>query len=185
MAGMIKLRSSLVWLVLFLGSSFALAGPLPAELDKLFAQLRDPATGSQVLRIEPLIWDAWMHAGTDAENEQLAKATATMNVGGFAAAEQMLSAMIKTSPSYAEVWNKRATLYYLMGRMDDSLKDIVTTLDLEPRHFGALSGRGMIYQRLGKNAEALNAFKEALIINPKMTGARLAVKDLEKLVPEL
>jgi tetratricopeptide (TPR) repeat protein len=93
--------------------------------------------------------------------------------------------MLATSPNYAEVWNKRATLYYLMGRMDDSLNDIKKTLDLEPRHFGALSGRGMIYQRMGKNPEALAAFKEALSINPKMPGARLAVQELEKLLPEL
>jgi tetratricopeptide (TPR) repeat protein len=83
------------------------------------------------------------------------------------------------------VWNKRATLYFLMGRMEDSLKDIDKTLDLEPRHFGALSGRGMIYQKLGKNPEALAAFKEALSMNPNMVGAKLAVQQLEKLVPEL
>jgi Flp pilus assembly protein TadD len=61
----------------------------------------------------------------------------------------------------------------------------VKTLDLEPRHFGALSGRGMIYQRLGRNAEALIAFKQALEIHPTMVGARLSVKQLEQLLPEL
>jgi tetratricopeptide (TPR) repeat protein len=182
---MMVLRCWVVLLVFFLSHGLTMAGPPQAELDTLFAKLRDPASGSEALRIEPKIWDAWMHYGTDAENEQLAKATATMNVGGFAAAEQQLTAMTVTSPGYPEVWNKRATLYYLMGRMDDSLKDIVKTLDLEPRHFGALSGRGMIYQRMGKNAEALAAFKEALSMNPNMVGAKLAVKELEKLVPEL
>lgn len=172
-------------LALFAGLGGAVAGPPQGDLDTLFAKLRDPATGAQVLSIEPQIWDAWMHFGTDAENEQLAKATQSMNLGAFELAEQQFTAMLATSPNYAEVWNKRATLYFLMGRMDDSLKDIEKTLDLEPRHFGALSGRGMIYQKLGKNPEALAAFKEALSMNPNMVGAKLAIQQLEKLVPEL
>ncbi len=162
-----------------------MAGSTQAELDTLFAKLRDPSMGAKVLSIEPQIWDAWTHSGTDAENEQLAKATASMNLGAFEQADKQLTAMVATSPNYPEAWNKRATLYFLMGRMEDSLKDITTTLDLEPRHFGALSGRGMIYQRLGRNAEALTAFKEALSINPNMPGATIAMKQLEKLVPEL
>jgi tetratricopeptide (TPR) repeat protein len=182
---MTKLFRTLLFVGLFSCGGGAFAGPPQADLDILFAKLRDPATGSEVLRIEPQIWDVWMHGGTDAENEQLAKATASMNAGAFALAEQQLTALLKTSPNYPEVWNKRATLYFLMGRMDDSLKDITMTLDLEPRHFGALSGRGMIYQRLGRNAEAISAFKEALSINPSMPGATLAVQQLEKLAPEL
>jgi tetratricopeptide (TPR) repeat protein len=182
---MMLFRHILVLVILAWGGGSVIAGPPQVELDTLFAKLRDPATGAQVLSIEPQIWDAWMHGGTDAENEQLAKATQSMNLGAFALAEQQFTAMLETSPNYAEVWNKRATLYYLMGRMDDSLNDIKKTLDLEPRHFGALSGRGMIYQRMGKDPEALAAFKDALSINPKMPGARLAVQELEKLLPEL
>ncbi len=178
-------RTAILLLALSAGLAGAVAGPSQAELDTLFAKLRDPASGAKVLSIEPQIWDAWMHSGTDAENEQLAKATQSMNLGAFALAEKQFTAMLVTSPDYAEVWNKRATLYFLMGRMDDSLNDVAKTLDLEPRHFGALSGRGMIFQRLGKNAEALAAFKEALTMNPNMVGAKLAVQQLEKLLPEL
>jgi tetratricopeptide (TPR) repeat protein len=178
-------RFMLLLVISLLGGGGAFAGPPQAELDTLFAKLRDPATGAQVLSIEPQIWDAWMHGGTDAENEQLAKATQSMNLGAFALADQQFTAMLATSPNYPEAWNKRATLYFLMGRMEDSLKDIAVTLDLEPRHFGALSGRGMIYKQQGKNAEALTAFKDALVMNPNMVGARLAVQQLEKLVPEL
>jgi tetratricopeptide (TPR) repeat protein len=155
------------------------------DLDTLFAKLRDPATGAQVLSIEPKIWDAWMHQGSNAENEALAKATNTMNLGLFAEADKQLTALVAKAPGFAEAWNKRATLYFLMGKMDESLADIIKVLDIEPRHFGALSGRGLIYQRQGKNPEALAAFKDALAVNPTMTGARIAVQKLEKLVPEL
>jgi tetratricopeptide (TPR) repeat protein len=176
-------------LVLFIlastGSVYAIAASPQAELDSLFAKLRDPTSTLNAAPIEPQIWAAWMHGGTDLENQQLAKATTSMNLGAFALAEQQLTSMLATSPNYPEVWNKRATLYFLMGRMDDSLQDITKTLDLEPRHFGALTGRGMIYQRQGKNAEALAAFKEALTMNPNMPAAIFAVDQLEKLIPEL
>jgi tetratricopeptide (TPR) repeat protein len=155
------------------------------DLDELFAKLRDPATGASVIAIEPQIWDRWMHAGTNAQNEALAKASAAMNLGDFKVAEKMLDTLLADTKTYSEVWNKRATLYFLLGRFDESLADIVKTLDLEPRHFGALSGRGMIYQRLGRNPEALTAFKQALKIHPTMPGAKIAVKQLEQLVPEL
>lgn len=172
----------LLLLALFAGPGLAVAAD---DLDTLFAKLRDPASGSNVLRIEPLIWDAWMHGSNDRDNEALAKATLAMNSGLFAEADRQLSALVVAAPGFAEAWNKRATLYFLMGKMDASLADISKVLDLEPRHFGALSGRGMIYQRLGKNPEALTAFKDALAVNPTMPGARIAVKQLEKLVPEL
>jgi tetratricopeptide (TPR) repeat protein len=174
---------------LILGLMVALTGakaqqPSP-ELDELFAKLRDPTSGSEVLRIEPQIWSLWMHGGTGEENEKLATATQSMNLGAFALADKQMTALLVTSANFPEAWNKRATLYFLMGRMDESLADIARVLELEPRHFGALSGRGMIYQRQGKNAEALAAFKEALSMNPSMVGPRLAVQQLEKLVPEL
>lgn len=176
---------ALLLLASFAGQDKAAAQTPETQLDTLFAKLRDPATGAAALSIEPQIWSLWMHGGTVAENERLAKATAAMNVAAFPLADKQLTSLITDNPSYAEAWNKRATLYFLMGRFDDSLKDITKTLDLEPRHFGALSGRGMIYQRLGRNAEALTAFKEALSINPTMVGAKLSVQQLEKLVPEL
>jgi tetratricopeptide (TPR) repeat protein len=172
----------------FLSLLLSLTHPAAAAsdtLDALFAKLRDPATGSEVLRIEPQIWDLWMHGGSNAQNEMLAKATVSMNVGDGPGALKQLDALLVEAPGFAEAWNKRATLLFLMGRFDDSLADIVKVLELEPRHFGALSGRGMILMRQNKNAEALAAFKEALNINPKMVGAQLAVQQLEKLVPEL
>jgi tetratricopeptide (TPR) repeat protein len=155
------------------------------ELDTLFAKLRDPSIGSDAMRVERQIWELWLHGGSDAENEALAKATLAMNFGDFKAADKLLSDLLVTAPRFAEAWNKRATLYFLMGRYEESLQDIVKTLDLEPRHFGALAGRGMIYQRLGRDADALAAFKNALAVNPIMPGAGLAVKQLEKKSPEL
>ncbi len=177
-----------LWLIiaLVLAGLHSAAAQQPADkLDTLFAKLRDPATGSEVLRIEPQIWSLWMQGGSAAENDKLAIATQSMNLGAFDLADKQMTQLLATAANFPEAWNKRATLYFLMGRLDDSLADIVKVLDLEPRHFGALSGRGMIYQRQGKNTEALAAYKEALSMNPNMVGPRIAVKQLEKLVPEL
>lgn len=177
-----------VWLALALLLSSlngALAQQASPELDTLFAKLRAPDVGSEALRIEPKIWSLWMQGGSAADNDKLALATQSMNVGAFKLADQQMTDLVTTSVNFPEAWNKRATLYFLMGRLDESLADIVKVLDLEPRHFGALSGRGMILQRQGKNAEALAAYKEALSINPNMVGPRIAVQQLETLVPEL
>jgi tetratricopeptide (TPR) repeat protein len=179
------LRLCLILTLIVAGVSGAHAQLSSDDLDRLFAKLRDPAAASEVANIEPQIWSAWMQGGSAAENDVLALATASMNLGALPLAEKQLNALLATQRDFPEAWNKRATLYFMMGRLDESLADIKKVLELEPRHFGALSGRGMIYQRLGKNAEALAAYKEALSMNPNMVGARIAVKQLEKLVPEL
>jgi Flp pilus assembly protein TadD len=178
------MRHVLALLALLLAAP-ALAQSNTAELDTLFAKLRDPATGAEVLSIEQKVWAIWMTSGTKEQNERLAEAAQVMGTGQGKIALAILDDLIKDAPSFAEAWNKRATLHYLMGHYQASLDDIVKTVDLEPRHFGALSGRGMVLMKLGKNAEALAAFKEALAVNPNMVGAKLSIEALEKQVPEL
>ncbi len=155
------------------------------ELDTLFAKLRDPAVGNDAIRIEQQIWQLWLHAGSDKDNKTLALAILAINIGDFKRADTMLTELVKAAPDFAEAWNKRATLYFMMGRYDDSLADIKKVLDLEPRHFGALGGRGMIYQRLGRETDALAAFKDVLTVNPNSPSARQAVQLLEKDLPDL
>jgi tetratricopeptide (TPR) repeat protein len=182
-----RMRAALIALavtVLCCGST-VVAQTSAVDLDRLFAQLHDPGTEASARRIESGIWDAWMHGGSKLENEALFAATGAMNRSDYASAERLLNALINATENFSEAYNKRATLYFLMGRYEDSLADIVKTLDLEPRHFGALSGRGMILQRLGRNAEAIAAFKDALAVNPTMSSARAAVQLLEKQAPGL
>lgn len=155
------------------------------DLDILFAQLRQPATVAMAKRVEAQIWNRWMHGGSTAENDTLAKATLAMNSADAAEAERQLNALIGQTQSFPEAYNKRATLYFMMGRYDESLSDIASTLELEPRHFGALSGRGMILQRLERDAEAIAAYKEALAINPNLDGAKAALRLLEIQAPGL
>ena len=104
-----------------------------------------------------------------------------MNDGAPAEALSILDRVIGAAPDYAEAWNKRATLYYLMKKDDASLKDIDKVLELEPRHFGALAGRGLILQRQKKYAEALDAFREALRLNPGLETVKDSIKELERI----
>ena len=111
----------------------------------------------------------------------LRQATRAMNDGAPEPALAILNRLTGAYPDFAEAWNKRATLHFLMGNYDASLADIDKVLDLEPRHFGALSGRGMIHQRQKNYGAAISAFEEALAINPNMPSVKEAVKALEKI----
>jgi len=90
--------------------------------------------------------------------------------------------LIRLAPTFAEAWNKRATLYYLMRKFDASIADVKQTLALEPRHFGAVVGLGLIYDQLGNQQAALQAFREGLKINPHMAPIR---EKSEKIAREL
>ena len=89
--------------------------------------------------------------------------------------------LIAIAPELSEAWNKRATLYFMMGRYEESLADIDRVLDLEPRHFGALAGRGMIYRKQENYGAALEAFRRALAINPNMPGVKDAISEIDSL----
>ena len=91
-----------------------------------------------------------------------------MSEGGYVAARDFFSEAIISSPDYSEAWNKRATVYYLMGEFSQSIADCEEVLKLEPRHFGALSGLGLIYTEMDNPELALDAFTRALKVNPFM-----------------
>jgi tetratricopeptide (TPR) repeat protein len=110
------------------------------------------------------------------------KGVGAMGQGEAEPALAMFNAIIELAPDFAEGWNKRATLYYLMGRFEDSIADCERTLKLEPRHFGALSGLGMIYLQLEQDAKALGAYKRALAVHPQLPRLRLEVERLTKKV---
>jgi tetratricopeptide (TPR) repeat protein len=158
-------------------------------LDALFGKLQvkpeDSISSAAALQIESQIWTIWMQGHSPEETTQLALASQAMEMRNFDQCEKQLNSLLANGSNHAEVWNKRATLYFIVGKDAESLADIQKTLDIEPRHFGALSGRAMIYMRQRKYPEALAAYREALAINPHMTGARAAVQQLESLMPDL
>lgn len=155
----------------------------PAEmradaLDRMFALLHT-ATEDDAQRIEQNIWKAWMTSDSPSAELILGQASKAIAAKEYVPAIDMLTTLVELYPDYAEAWNKRATIFFIIGRDKESLDDIEKVLALEPRHFGALSGRGMIYEREGQLKEALAAFKEALAVNPHMPAIIEAVKRIE------
>ncbi len=150
------------------------------QLDILFARLyTSKGNGTEGLVLK--IWSLWSANDSPTAEVLLGQAARAMNEGAPAEALKILDRVIGANPDFAEAWNKRATLYFMMKRDEASLKDIDKVLDLEPRHFGALAGRGMIYQRQKKFGAALAAYREALSLNPGMEQVKESIKALEKI----
>jgi tetratricopeptide (TPR) repeat protein len=104
-----------------------------------------------------------------------------MNAGSLRAAEETLTTIIDTDPAFAEAWNKRATVYFLMGAFSQSKRDIAQTIIREPRHFGALSGLGLVETHLGNYAAALKAYEQAAALHPYLKGYEGITSALKKL----
>lgn len=161
---------------LILAALFAIliAAPVTADqtdtrLDPLFAELKTAASVTDARDIEREIWAIWSQHGSDAEIDlRFQRGILLMNAGRLEEAIRIFSMILEIDPEFSEAWNKRATLLYLTGDFSGSVRDIERTLALEPRHFGALSGLGLIYQHIESTDGAIKAFTAALEINPHM-----------------
>ena len=174
-----RLPALLAAVLLSLPSGVA-AGQDDARLDQLFARLKAAPSAGEAQTIEQTIWQLWSHAGIEKVDEEMAAGALAMAVGEYRVALKSFNAIVKMAPDFAEGWNKRATVYYLLGEFDASVGDIEHTLALEPRHFGALSGLGLIYLAIGKDRAALRVFKGALAIHPHLPAAKARIKRLRR-----
>jgi tetratricopeptide (TPR) repeat protein len=136
------------------------------RLDQLFDQLRTAPDPDAAHAIDQQIWQIWMSPSDPALARMMAGAIAAEQAGDLPRAMLDLGRIISSYPSYAEGWNQRATVEFELGDFDDSLSDIDKVLTLEPRHFGALSGRAMIYLARGDRPKALGAILAALAVHP-------------------
>jgi tetratricopeptide (TPR) repeat protein len=148
-------------------------------LDRLFGQLHGAKDEASAKMIEDAIWKLWARSGSPTADALIVQAVRAMEAGQRQTALRILDTVIDDQPSFAEAWNKRATLFYMMGDYDRSLADIAHVLELEPRHFGALTGLGTILNDRGKKAEALKAYRRALSIHPFLDGAKKALQQIE------
>jgi len=157
-----------------------MADQTDSRLDDLFARLKSDTDQQAVRGIEMSIWRIWIDSGDDVIETLMAQGLAAMARADYPAALGKFDQIVAIAPDFAEGWNKRATVHYLMGSYPESLFDIDKTLALEPRHFGALSGRGLVYIELGKEELALESFEAALKIDPSLPGARRNAEVLRK-----
>jgi len=140
------------------------------HLNDLFAQLKT-ATGLLKARaIEQQIWTIWLQSDDAEVTHLMGDGVEAMNSEDYKTAIADFTKITQLAPDFAEGWNKRATVLFMVGDYQGSLADVAKTLKLEPRHFGALSGLGLINAQLEHDEDAIAAFERALAINPNMPG---------------
>ena len=166
--------------VSLVGSMDVVADQQDPRLGELFVALSEAPDSEAALEVESAIWQIWLDGGDSALNQLMAQGIAAMNANRFRDAAGRFTELILAAPAFAEAWNKRATVYYLMDRLEDSVRDIERTLALEPRHFGAISGMGLIFLQRRDEAGALDAFEKVLEIHPHGRGARFHVERLRE-----
>lgn len=163
----IRLRSGLLAaLIAAMMMPFAAADQKDPRLPALFQRLRETESPNVARLTEIMIWKIWGESGQPALNRLMLEGETAMEDQDFATAEARFSAVIAARPDFAEGWNRRATLYYLRGDYDASLKDIEHVLELEPRHFGAISGLGVVNLARSHDAAARDAFERVLSLYP-------------------
>ncbi|MCB8819344.1 tetratricopeptide repeat protein [Microvirga rosea] len=151
---------------------------VPARLERLFCELSQSEGVRPPEDVEDMIWAIWASHEDEAAEEAMGAAIEALASGALKKARPLLDDLIARHPDWPEAWNKRATLSFIEKRDTDSLNDIAQTLELEPRHFGAISGFGQICLRHGRLNEARAAFQIALSINPHLTDLREILDDL-------
>jgi tetratricopeptide (TPR) repeat protein len=156
------------------------------KLNSLFTQLK---TNDQIiaLKTEKKIWKIWStHPSKDRKGfrltDMLAQGDLLISKKEFNKAIDIFSLIISIDSNWAEAWNKRATVLYLSGRYEDSIKDIEKVLQLEPRHFGALSGFGLNQIELKNYKVALKSYQEAQKIYPTMEAPKKMIPMLKELI---
>ncbi|WP_305986786.1 tetratricopeptide repeat protein [Roseibium sp. MMSF_3544] len=151
-----------------------------SRLDQLFADLADVEEPTSAERLAREIQMLWMDSGSDTVDILMSRAGKAIQADDHGLALDLLDVVVVLKPSFAEGWNRRATVHYMREDFGKSLVDIERTLALEPRHWGALSGLAIIQRRLGFDTEALETFRRALEIHPGLENALEAIEDLEK-----
>ena len=161
---------------LFLTSFFLLPASLLADqtderLNDLFSTLLISTDLTTLRATENKIWEIWFEHSNNNVEQLMQIGVTRMNQSRYADAMLIFSQLIENFPGYAEGWNRRATLHYVLGNYEESIADIERVLDLEPRHFGALSGLGLVYLQQEQLSEAKQAFENLIDVHPNSPNA--------------
>ena len=157
-------------------------GDRTQNLDFLFGALKLAPDDTTAKAIEERIWALWVVSRSDTANLLMTRVKTAIEAQDTDLALELLTAIIKIKPDYVEAWNRRATLYYMKKDYGHSLADIREVLKREPRHFGALSGLGLIMQDIGDDKQALEVYRRALAVYPRLQRIPDVVKTLQEKV---
>jgi len=151
---------------LFLSITSVKADQNDPRLNNLFKKLNKTENQQEISDIIKDIWDIWYEVDDPKVIEYFEKGIQAMRIRNYPLAVRFFNNLIEEDPNFAEAWNKRATVYFMMGDFDKSMQDIIKTLELEPRHFGALDGMGLIFIHQGQYQQAIDVYDKMLEIFP-------------------
>jgi tetratricopeptide (TPR) repeat protein len=169
------LRACLVSLALLFAPA-ALAAPSP----EMFERLKAAADEGEAADVAADIWATWLESGSPTVDVLMERAMLALDAGEAETAHELLDRIILIKPDYPEAWHRRAGLFLAEENYPEAFRDLNEALKLEPRHFGAWVGMGVMLESLGGEKEALESYREALTIYPLLPQARSAVSRLAK-----
>lgn len=176
----LKLVLQMTAALVFCFTNIGSADQTDQRLDGLFHTLQTSQDTEVLLEAEATIWEIWYQSGREAVDAMMLEAAELVRAGDLSAAELVYSRVIEEAPGFSEGWNRRATVRFYQRDYDGSLDDIEQTLKLEPRHFGAIWGLGMILGTQHDFERAIIAFERLLEIKPNATDARPRIELLKR-----
>ena len=177
-------RIFLIFLFYLFSQTNSFSNDRDERLNQLFNELK--VNKSKVASIvEQEIWKIWSTHPTDEKlTAKLEEGSQFVRDQQFGKAIEIFSEVINFDQNWAEAWNKRATVFYLMGEFHDSQNDIDKVLALEKRHFGALAGQGLVNIQLKNYEKAIRSYKKAQEIYPRMRSPKIMIKQIEELIKQ-
>tara|TARA_B100000886_G_scaffold297390_1_gene225034 strand:+ start:646 stop:1197 length:552 start_codon:yes stop_codon:yes gene_type:complete len=173
-------KISFIFLFFIFSSSLFADDNHQREIDKLFIQLKNANDFENSKKIEDKIWDLWItHPSKNSLTKLLADGSSAMMDNKLDTAYNKFTEVIKLDPNWAEAWNKRATVLYLMGKYKLSQADIDKVLAIEERHFGALTGQGLVQTALKNYQKAIDSYIEAHKVHPFMKSPMIMIEKLQ------
>jgi len=179
------MKNIIIFIIFLFGqfnSSIALERNI--QLDKLFKKLKNINT-NLVLQTEQEIWKIWSTHPTNSKlTARLEEGSQFVRDQNYLKAIEVFTEVINLDKNWAEAWNKRATVLYLIGEFQDSQNDIDKVLALEKRHFGALAGQGLVNIQLKNYEKAIRSYEQAQEIYPAMKSPKIMIKQIEELMKQ-
>ena len=179
-----KLIKSIILVFILLSLTSLKAQDRDFQLNKLFNELKMNNT-TLIYGAEQKIWEIWStHPNNQKLTERLAEGSKLVRNKQLSKALNVFTEVINLDPKWAESWNKRATLLYIVGDYKASQKDIDKVLGLEKRHFGALAGQGLVNIKLENYEKAIESYKKAQEIYPTMQSPKIMIKQIEEIIKQ-
>ena len=167
---------------IFININFLHADDRNSELNRLFNELKIKDQSSS-FKIEQKIWKIWStHPNNDELTSMLSVGSDFVNNNQYPKAVEIFTKVIELDPSWAEAWNKRATVLYMIGDYKSSQEDINKVLSLEKRHFGALAGQGLVNIQLKNYEKAIESYEKAQEIYPSMESPKIMIKRIQEII---